>query len=75
MPPGGLESDLVIERADAAHPIDAIASDGSPMQLTNGAFDEYTVVRLDAQGRRVTTCGPDAKALLKAPVAPRPEER
>ena len=45
------------------------------MQIVNGAFDEYTVVRLDAQGRRVTTCGPNARALLAAPPAPRFEER
>jgi hypothetical protein len=55
---------------------DGTASDGSPMQTTNGAFDEYTVLHLDANGALRMACGPDAKALLAAPLpAPTPEEK
>ena len=50
---------------------DGTASDGSPMQFTNGAFDEFAVMHLDAKGNLRMACGPNAKALLAAP-APTP---
>jgi hypothetical protein len=67
MPPAGIEDARMVERKVDARTIDAIAEDGSPMQITNGVFDEFTVVRLDARGTRRMACGPDAKTLLAAP--------
>jgi hypothetical protein len=75
MPPGEL-GDATAAQHVTARPIDAIATDGSPMQIANGAFEEYAVIRLDARGNRRMACGPDAKALLASPLpTPMPEER
>lgn len=49
--------------------------DGSWMVDLRGLMQEYAVVRFDAKGRRVMSCGPDPRALLAAPApAPKFEE-
>jgi hypothetical protein len=75
VPPGGVEDALMVNPGTRVT-TDGTASDGSPMQITNGAFDEYAVMHLDAKGNLRMACGPDAKALLAAPLpAPTPEEK
>jgi hypothetical protein len=63
--PEGLTVDDLVEEA---------AWDGSVMINLRGLFQEYAVLRIAADGRRVAACGPDPRALLAPSLPPAPPQ-
>jgi hypothetical protein len=59
----------------AQEPVLVHMPDGSDMLELNGAFADYAIIKLDANGKKVVSCVEDPKAAQQAPPAPQREDR
>jgi hypothetical protein len=75
LPPPSDEAVKALESAVQQEPVETVLPDGSVMLDLKGRGQEYFILQLDADGRRVARCVEDPNSALQTPPPVKREER